>query len=140
MTTGSLLFVISLIVGGAYLFARHGGRIPGVLPADVVQVLGKRFIDAKNSVQLVRCGSKILVLSNSSQHGLRTLSEITDPGEVELLTSQCLPVPVANPSSLMGRSRSSAVEQPVASVANAPHIGSLARTPSGPLGSGGTRG
>ncbi len=38
----------------------------------------------------MRCGSKILVLANSSQHGLSILSEITDPQEVELIAGQCL--------------------------------------------------
>lgn len=139
-TAGSLLFVLGLIAGGAYLIARHGGRLPGMLPAEVVQVLGKRFIDSRNSVQLVRCGSKILILANSSQHGLRTLSEITDPSEVELLTGQCVPNPLGNSSSRVQRSRSLGDAGPLTSAPNSPHIAGLARTTSGPSGPGGTRG
>lgn len=88
---GSLVFVLALIAGGAYFIRRQGGRIAGLLPNDVLQVLGRRYIDQRQSIQLVRCGSKILVLANSSQHGLTTLAEITDPLEVERITAQCLP-------------------------------------------------
>lgn len=114
--TGSLLVVLGMIVAGGYFLSRKGIRLPGMLPADVVQILGKRYLDARSSLQLVRCGSKILVLANSSQHGLRTLSEITDPHEVELLTEQCQPTVVTRP-------------KPVAHPPNG-----------GPAGSGGTRG
>ncbi len=90
-TTGSLFLVLGIIVVAGYLFSRHGARLPGMLPADVVQVLGKRYLDSRNSLQLIRCGSKILVVANSAQHGLTTLAEITDPHEVEQITGQCLP-------------------------------------------------
>ena len=91
-TTGSsLLVVLVLIAGGAYLLRRQGRRFAGLLPGGVIQVLGRRYIDQRNCLQLIRCGSKILVLTSSATQGLTTLSEITDPLEVELLTRQCLP-------------------------------------------------
>lgn len=121
-TTGSLLLVLGIIVVAGYVFSRHGARLPGMLPADVVQVLGKRYLDSRNSLQLIRCGSKILVVANSTQHGLTTLAEITDPLEVEQITGQCLP-PTTSGTPLSG-----------------PHMGTRLRTPSGPAGAGGHRG
>lgn len=121
-TTGSLFLVLGIIVIAGYLFSRHGARLPGMLPADVVQVLGKRYLDSRTSLQLIRCGSKILVVANSTQHGLTTLTEITDPLEVEQITGQCLP-PTASGTPLSG-----------------PHIGKLSRTSAGPSSAGGPRG
>ncbi|MDB5335608.1 MAG: hypothetical protein JWN70_1227, partial [Planctomycetaceae bacterium] len=46
-TTGSLFLVLGIIVVAGYLFSRHGARLPGMLPADVVQVLGKRYLDSR---------------------------------------------------------------------------------------------
>jgi flagellar biogenesis protein FliO len=121
-TLGSLLFVLAIVVVAGYAFSRHGTRLPGMLPADVVQVLGKRYVDSRNSLQLIRCGSKILVVANSTQHGLTTLAEITDPLEVEQITGQCLPG-TASGTPLSG-----------------PHLGKLSRTTAGPTGTGGHRG
>ena len=101
--TASLLLVLGLIVAGGYFLARRGIRLPGMLPADVVPILGKRYLDARSSLQLVRCGSKILILANSSQHGLRTLSEITDPHEVELLTEHCQPTATTGTKPIVSR-------------------------------------
>jgi flagellar biogenesis protein FliO len=102
-TTASLLFVLTLIAGGAYVLRRQGRRIAGLLPDEVVQVLGRRYLDSRNTLQLVRCGSKILILANSAQQGLRTLSEITDPLEVELITRQCLADSADRPATVIGR-------------------------------------
>ena len=125
-TTGSLLFVLTLIVLTGYLYSRKGGRLAGMLPADVVQVLGKRYLDSRTSLQFIRCGSKILVVANSPQHGLTTLTEITDPQEVEQITRQCLPP--------------TATSTPARGSLSGPHIGNLSRTPTGPATSGGNRG
>ncbi len=120
-TTASLLFVLTLIAGGAYLLRRQGRRIPGLLPEEIVQVLGRRYVDQRNSLQLIRCGSKILVLASSTQSGLSTLSEITDPLEVELITRQCL-----------GNSADRLIP--------GPHAGAMPRSPNAPLVAGGSRG
>lgn len=122
MPLGSLLLVLGIIVAAGYVYSRHGTRLPGVLPPDVVQVLGKRYLDSRNSLQLIRCGSKILVVANSTQHGLTTLGEITDPLEVEQLTNQCLPS-TATGTTLTG-----------------PHSGQVSRTSASHAGSGGNRG
>ena len=86
---GALVIVVALIVGGAMALRKHVPLASRPLPAEVVQVLGRRSIDARHSIQLVRCGTRILILANSAQHGLQMLSEVTDPVEVDLLAGMC---------------------------------------------------
>ena len=86
---GGLTIVLLLIGAAALLLRKHAPAVAGVLPAEALQVLGRRHVDARNSIQLVRCGSRILVLANCAQQGLRTLAEISDPVEVDLLAGLC---------------------------------------------------
>ena len=87
-TVGSLALVVAaiLILGVLLKWQNPGSR--GLLPQSVVQDLGRRPLDPRNVVHLVRCGSKILVLGVGPQ-GLTALSEITDPVEVDTLTGLC---------------------------------------------------
>ncbi len=125
-TTGSLIFVVGVIVLAGFIYSRNTSKLAGMLPDNVLQVLGKRYLDSRTSLQLIRCGSKILVVSNSAQHGLTTLTEITDPQEVEQITGQCLP--------------EKATRAPVNASLSGPHIGKSARTPTGQTTPGGHRG
>lgn len=85
--------VISLgvIVGGLvlvgywlkpYAVGAHG------LPIEAMELLGRRVIEQKVAIHLVRCGGRVLVLGVSPE-GARTLSEITDPAEVNRLVAAC---------------------------------------------------
>lgn len=62
---------------------------PNVLPESVIVPLGQRSIGGGRIVQLIRIGSRILVVTPTTD-GLQTLSEISDPQEVERLVSLCL--------------------------------------------------
>jgi hypothetical protein len=53
-------------------------------------VLGRRSLDNRHAVTLVRCGSRVLVLGFSPQ-GMHTLAEVTDPVEVDFLSGLCRP-------------------------------------------------
>ena len=53
-------------------------------------MLGRKPLDYRNTIHLVRCGSRILILG-SSQAGLASLSEISDPVEVDYLAGLCKP-------------------------------------------------
>ncbi len=87
-TVWSLLFVVGLIVVGAkWLKSRSPAAARG-LPSEVFEVLGRKAIDQRTSVVLARCGSRLLVLSQSS-HGLQSLAEITDPVEIDCLAGLC---------------------------------------------------
>lgn len=88
---GGLSVVVALLLGGAILLRKHGPLGPRSLPAEVLQVLGRRALAQRHSMHLVRLGSRILVIG-VSQQGLTTLAEITDPVEVDFLAGLCRPV------------------------------------------------
>jgi flagellar biogenesis protein FliO len=106
-SAGSLIVVLALIVGCGYLLKKQRALGSGILGDDIVQVLGRKTLDQRTTLQLIRCGSKILVISNSAQHGIRTLSEITNAAEVEAITSQCLQ-PLSLPGAASGNGPASA--------------------------------
>lgn len=87
-TLGGLAAVVALILITAKLLRKNIPGAPAALPANVVQVLGRKSLDYRHTIHLVRLGSRLLVLG-SSPEGLRTLSEITDPVEVDCLAGLC---------------------------------------------------
>jgi flagellar biogenesis protein FliO len=87
-TLGTLAAIIGLIVVGGRLWKKHGPKLAGGLPNEAIEVLGKRNVDTRQAIVLVRIGSRILVLG-STANGLRTLSEVTDPVEVDYLAGLC---------------------------------------------------
>jgi flagellar motor switch/type III secretory pathway protein FliN/flagellar biogenesis protein FliO len=82
-----LAIVAAIVIGTRWLKLRSPNTARG-LSSDVFDVLGRRAVDQRTSVIFARCGSRILVLS-LSPHGLQTLSEITDPVEVDCLAGLC---------------------------------------------------
>lgn len=89
-TLGSLAVVLTLFVILARLWKKHGPSQPTGLPNAALEILGRRPIDKAHMIYLVRLGSRVLVLGSSTD-GLRTLSEITDPVEVDYLAGLCRP-------------------------------------------------
>lgn len=87
-TLGGLTAVVALILISAKLVRRKMPGATAALPGNVVQVLGRKSLDYRHTIHLVRIGSRLLILG-SSQEGLRTLSEITDPVEVDCLAGLC---------------------------------------------------
>lgn len=87
-TVWPLLFVVGLIVAGAKWLKARSPAAARSLPVEVFEVLGRKAIDPRTSVLLARCGSRLLVLSQSP-HGLQTLAEITDPVEIDCLAGLC---------------------------------------------------
>ena len=77
----------ALALAGRWLKPYLG--VPRGLPIEALELLGRRMIEPKVSIHLVRCGGKVLVLGVSPD-GVRTLSEIADPHEVNRLTETCL--------------------------------------------------
>lgn len=91
-TVWGSLIGLAVVVGGL-LFASRWIRVhgpPGLrgLPNEAVEPLGQRVLSRGVAVHLVRCGSRMLVLGVGPD-GIRTLSEITDPVEVDLLAGAC---------------------------------------------------
>lgn len=87
-TVIALSFVVTLIVLAAQVWKRCAARLPTTLSSDVIEVLGRRPIDPRQSILLVRCGARILILG-SSAGGFQTLAEVTDPTEIDYLAALC---------------------------------------------------
>jgi flagellar biogenesis protein FliO len=85
---------LTIVVGAFLLFAwvlRRGGRGRTgriMLPADAVSVLGRVSLTSKQVAQLLKVGNK-LVLVALTPSGAETLTEVTDPGEVDRLMGLC---------------------------------------------------
>lgn len=86
---------LAIVVGAFLLFAwalrrgSHGkaGR-RGILPADAVSVLGRVPLTGRQMAELLRVGNK-LVLVAITPGGAETLTEVTDPIEVDRLMGMC---------------------------------------------------
>jgi len=83
-----LAFVLCLILIVAAWAKRRLPQANSALPSEAVQILGQRAVGQRQVIQLIRCGSRILVLGGTP-NGLTTLSEITDPVEVDYLAGLC---------------------------------------------------
>ena len=85
----SLMLVLGLFFGVVWCYRKTLSSTPaGGLPKHVVKVLGRTPLAPRQQLVLVRFGSK-LVLVSLVQGEARTISEITDPLEVDQLVGQC---------------------------------------------------
>jgi flagellar biogenesis protein FliO len=89
---GSILialgFVVVLMLGIAKVIQRRNPFAVTGVPREAIDVLGRRTVDPRNSIYIVRVGPKILLLG-SSANGLTALSEIEDPIEVASMANVC---------------------------------------------------
>jgi flagellar biogenesis protein FliO len=97
-TLGGLVAVLGLVFLVAKVVRKGVPAAQKPLPPEVVHLLGRKALDYRHSVHLVRFGSRLLMLG-TSQEGLRTLSEISDPVEIDYLAGLCKP---SEPSSVAG--------------------------------------
>jgi flagellar biogenesis protein FliO len=84
---------LAIVIGAFLLFAwalRRGRRMAGRgnLPADVISVLGRVPLAARQFAELLRVGNK-LVLVALTPDGAQPLTEVTDPTEVDRLLGLC---------------------------------------------------
>jgi len=86
----SLVVVLGLFAGFVWMTRRFGQAGPSAraLPNQVFEQLGGAPIDARTRVVLLRCGSKVLVVSQTAS-GMTPLAELTDPDEVQAVTAAC---------------------------------------------------
>ena len=88
----AMLTALALVVGLFLLCAwalRRGTRSSSaVLPGEVVSVLGRVPLAARQFAQLLRVGNK-LVLVSVTPAGAETLAEVSDPAEVDRLLGIC---------------------------------------------------
>ena len=87
MLTG-LAMVVGLFLLCAWALRRGVRSSSAVLPGEVVSVLGRVPLAARQFAQLLRVGNK-LVLVSITPSGAETLAEVTDPSEVDRLLGIC---------------------------------------------------
>ncbi len=85
---GSLAIVVGLFFGLIWLTRRSLPKSATGLPTEAIEVLGRMPLNNKQHVQMVRVGRKLLVLGVTS-NGAETLTEVTDPQEVDHLLAIC---------------------------------------------------
>jgi flagellar biogenesis protein FliO len=89
----TMLSALAIVIGAfllcAWLLKRGAARkATAALPADVVSVLGRVPLAARQFADLLRVGNK-LVLITLTPAGASTLTEVTDPLEVDRLVGLC---------------------------------------------------
>lgn len=88
-TSGMVVLLLALCGGVTVLTLRKRNPVlAGGLPDEVVAVLGRRRVDGRNSVGLLRVGRRMLVVA-VGDGGIQTLCEIDDPVEVDALAGAC---------------------------------------------------
>ncbi|MBN2022553.1 MAG: flagellar biosynthetic protein FliO [Pirellulales bacterium] len=87
-TGGALAAVLGLFLVLAWAMRRAAPRGATALPGEVVEVLGRAPLAARQHVHLLRCGNKLLLVSVTPS-GAETLTEIADPVEVDRLAGLC---------------------------------------------------
>jgi flagellar biogenesis protein FliO len=88
-TTGAALaIVVGLFLLCAWALRRGARKSVHLLSSDVAQVLGRVPLAARQFAELVHIGNKLVLLSVTAA-GAETLTEITDPLEVDRLLGIC---------------------------------------------------
>ncbi len=85
---GSLAVVLGLFFIVAWAMRKAAPRGSLVLPKEVFEILGRAPLGARQQVQLLRCGNKLLLVS-ITPGGTETLTEVTDPLEVDRIAGIC---------------------------------------------------
>ncbi len=84
----SLAVVLGLFAIIVWLGRRVGPKGNAALPGEVVETLGRAPLSGRQQMQLVRVGNKLLLLSVTPTSA-ETLTEITDPAEIDRLAGIC---------------------------------------------------
>ena len=84
----SLAVVLGLFFAVAWAMRRGMPAGAAPLPRQAVEVLGRTALAGRQYAHLVRCGNKILLV-HLGPGVAQTLTEITDPAEVDRLTGLC---------------------------------------------------
>ena len=85
---GSLAVVLGLFLLVAWAMRRAAPRGSSLLPSEVFEVLGRAHLAGRQQAHLLRCGRKLLLVSVTPV-GVETLTEVTEPLEVDRLAGLC---------------------------------------------------
>ena len=127
---GRMLGSLALVLGGYFCLvwvSRQFGGGNGKVPSEVLEILGQVPFGPKKQLQIVRLGSKLLLLINSPD-GTHPIGEITDPEEVEYLASLCQGRKTTNAANVLriAKAATSQPSAPAAPVTSAPAQPSVA--------------
>lgn len=86
--SGSLGVVLGIFLLIAWLMRKAAPQGLARLPGEAFEVLGRAPLAGRQNVHLLRCGNKLLLVSVTPA-GTETLTEITDPQEVDRLAGLC---------------------------------------------------
>jgi flagellar biogenesis protein FliO len=86
---GSMATVLGLFFLVAWAMRKTAPRGSLLLPKEVFDILGRAPLGARQQVQLLRCGNKLLLVS-ITPNGTETLTEVTDPLEVDRIAGICM--------------------------------------------------
>ena len=110
---GRMLGSLALVLGGyfslVWVSRQFGGN--GKVPSEVLEILGQVPFGPKKQLQIVRLGSKLLLLINSPE-GTHPIGEITDPEEVEHLASLCQGRKATNAASVLRIAKAATSQSP----------------------------
>lgn len=84
----SLAMVIGAFLLLVIALRRGNSRHQKSLPSEVFEVLGRKAVNHKTQLQLLRIGSKLVLVSVTSD-GMETVSEIDQPAEVDRIAGLC---------------------------------------------------
>lgn len=84
----SLGIVLGLFLLVVWVMRRGMPKNATLLPREAVEVLGRAPLIGREHVYLIRCGNKMLLVSVAAGKA-ETLTEITDPSEVDRLAGIC---------------------------------------------------
>ncbi len=84
----SLAIVLGLFFVVIVVLRRGNPKGLQLLPREALDILGRTPLPGKQQVYLIRCGGKLLLVGVTPS-GAETLTEITEPREVDRLTALC---------------------------------------------------
>jgi len=84
----SLAVVLGLFFAATWFMRRTAPRGSLAAPEEVLEVLGRVPLPGKQQLQVVRFGSKLVLLA-ATPDGVEAVSEITNPDEVQQMTALC---------------------------------------------------
>jgi len=109
----SLAIVLGLFVVLVWFSKRFAPAGSAALPKEAVELLGRAPLAGRQTMQLIRVGKRLLLVALSAS-GAETLTEITDPVEVEHLAGLCRGGKSDSASASFNRVLSQLATEPVA--------------------------
>jgi len=85
---GSLSIVLGGYLGLVWLLRKVNPAGNNGIPTEVLEVVGNAPLDNRQNLQLVRLGSKLLLMIHGPD-GTQPIGEVTDPAEVDHLVALC---------------------------------------------------